>query len=206
MKQRKYGVYHHGELKFFVNKDLLKKQKVLHNLKKIKELHVYALGITELMIQMNPISDEEDLRTCDEELTEIEFKLQELQGFKRDVIYHQFWRRPHCRCPFLDNCERYPTENSIVNGNCPLHAPKTPVKSDLSDFIENMKFIHRVPFYKEKTFYGMLLAFIIFFVLFFGLAYLQPQLKKAIENISFNDRDTIYLKLVKGKWVEYDGR
>lgn len=53
---------------------------------------------------------------------EIEFRLQEAWGFKRNSNNHSWWFQvPHCLCPQLDNWDRVGTEYAIIVGNCPIH-------------------------------------------------------------------------------------
>ena len=52
---------------------------------------------------------------------ELEFMLQDLWGFDRDITKHRFWELPRCECSKLDNKERYGTPYQIINRDCPLH-------------------------------------------------------------------------------------
>ena len=58
------------------------------------------------------------------QLEDVEFRLQELWGFKQDANYHSWWLRPkNCECPKLDNRDpAYYGAGKIINGSCPIHA------------------------------------------------------------------------------------
>lgn len=65
------------------------------------------------------------LRHYDKLLTELEFEIQKAYKFEPDVHFHRFWERPLCKCPDLDNEERWGTGSYIVMGDCPLHGHHT---------------------------------------------------------------------------------
>lgn len=52
---------------------------------------------------------------------EIQFHLQYVWGFKKDINYHRFWDMPGCTCPLMDNDDAYPTGNYVINMECPIH-------------------------------------------------------------------------------------
>lgn len=54
-------------------------------------------------------------------LTAIEFKLQELWGFDKDIKFHRFWLAPKCTCAIVDNEDAYPSGYYYINADCPLH-------------------------------------------------------------------------------------
>lgn len=61
------------------------------------------------------------LKKIGDEITEIEFKLQELWGFPKDRASHTHWLRPiKCKCPKLDNKDAWGHEY-YINEECPLH-------------------------------------------------------------------------------------
>lgn len=84
----------------------------------IEELHIKR---DELFSKMASIDNKEELKEMDKKCREIEFALQDAWGFEREDRFHKFWIRPHCRCPKLDNEDRYPTGYYIMSDACPLH-------------------------------------------------------------------------------------
>ena len=101
-----------------MNKGLLDSQNCWGNLKKIKELHIKRY---ELYDKINSEVDSKKLEMLGKDSTELEFQLQELWNFKRDINFHRFWDLPKCRCPKLDNDDTYPFGFYVVSGDCPLH-------------------------------------------------------------------------------------
>jgi len=60
-----------------------------------------------------------------EKLEKIEYKMQELFGFKINRNYHRYWLQiPTCTCPKLDNKDNYGTQYRIYNIDCPAHGEK----------------------------------------------------------------------------------
>ena len=57
------------------------------------------------------------------DLESVEFRLQELWGFKQDAKYHTWWLKPKaCTCPKMDNTDpAYYGAGKIINGDCPIH-------------------------------------------------------------------------------------
>ncbi len=85
---------------------------------KIFELHKELIDIDYKLV-------EEDERDSIKKLLYdwhiVNFKLQELWGFKRDKNCHKFWRLTACSCPRMDNDDRYPDGHYIHNLNCKVH-------------------------------------------------------------------------------------
>ncbi len=65
-----------------------------------------------------------EIRKLAKDLTEIEYKLQETYGFKRDPSWAKFWEIGGCSCEVVANIERWPSESYLVNARCPIHGPK----------------------------------------------------------------------------------
>lgn len=51
----------------------------------------------------------------------LEAALQRLWGFPENVRYVRTWEYPYCKCPKIDNEDRYPSGEYIVNSKCPIH-------------------------------------------------------------------------------------
>lgn len=112
----------YGNEKSIVNKRLLDQQNAWSNLEKIKAKHYERILIYTEMENIK--RDNKLLRLYDELCTELEFELQGLWKFDRDINFHMFWQRPQCSCPKLDNQDRYPHGHYIINDECPLHGRK----------------------------------------------------------------------------------
>ena len=101
-----------------ISENLLTKQDAWDNLERINALHVERLELEDKILD---IDDPKVLSTLDVLYSTLELELQEAWGFPMDAKFHKFWNRPKCRCPKMDNNERYPHGRYIVNGDCPLH-------------------------------------------------------------------------------------
>ena len=57
-----------------------------------------------------------------QELENLEYKMQELFGFKVDRDFHKYWKDlTGCLCPRLDNLENFGTPYRITTDDCPYH-------------------------------------------------------------------------------------
>lgn len=114
----------HGERMVKLSQELIEKQE-LHegDIEKLLILHKKKMIIEEEMRKLSDpdMAERGTLRKYDKKLTQIEFALQAVWGFPQDENYHKFWERPHCKCPQMDNDDRYPTGFYVINGECPLH-------------------------------------------------------------------------------------
>ena len=54
-------------------------------------------------------------------LETIETELQALWGFEQNINYYKFWDVPACACPSMDNNDKYPYGNYVINLSCPVH-------------------------------------------------------------------------------------
>lgn len=84
---------------------------------KIEDLHRKREDYYNRML----IAPESDLKVWDKLCEELEFELQDLWKFDRNINFHKFWNRPRCLCPKMDNDDRYPTGNYVTMEDCPLH-------------------------------------------------------------------------------------
>ena len=112
--------------------------KPLYNIKRAKELRLtnkQCKKINKLHKKLNKIFDDElkvktgrlsatreQIKQWDEEIKDIEFKLQEAWGFDQDSRYHRYWYdQPLCTCPKMDNRELLGTEYRLTDFRCPVH-------------------------------------------------------------------------------------
>jgi len=106
-------------MKVILNQSLIAKQGLtLSELITIEELH----KTKQLLIwRMKHSKKPETLRRLANEITEIEYQLQDAWKFPRDVNFHRFWELPGCVCPVADNRERWGSGYSIHSQDCPIH-------------------------------------------------------------------------------------
>jgi len=108
-----------GEVFTYLNYFLLNKQGIdAGKLAQLKQLH-RAKRI--IMLAMESTEDPEHLRDLADSITDVEFELQETWGFPQDIRFHMFWQLPKCTCPKMDNFDRYPSGQYVVNKTCPIH-------------------------------------------------------------------------------------
>lgn len=104
-----------------LNKFLVIKQGLTESdINKIMKLHEIRLEKVAAMKNLNS-SDLAALRELRDEITEIDFQLQDLWKFGRNINYHRFFELPHCTCPRFDNLERIGLAEKIVDADCPIH-------------------------------------------------------------------------------------
>lgn len=115
-------VWHGGKESLVLNKALLDQQLAWHNLDLIKSLHKERFILED---EMYATDDPDLLYLLDKLYTEIEFELQDAWGFERNTKFHKFWQRPKCRCPVMDNEDRWNgSEYRVINSKCPLHGER----------------------------------------------------------------------------------
>lgn len=103
-----------------LNPDLIKKQKLTpSDIERVVDWH---LRLQEVMELMAGTRDSEYLHILAQTVESIEYALQEAWRFPRNRNKHSWWLRvPNCRCPQMDNRERWGTKYRIINGSCPVH-------------------------------------------------------------------------------------
>ncbi len=101
-----------------ISKNFLDKHNAWDNLAEIRALHLRKFVVYDLMDKTDNLTK---LKRYDKRLTELEYQLQEAWGFERNPDFHRFWERPKCKCPVLDNKDRYPTGYYVIVSKCPLH-------------------------------------------------------------------------------------
>jgi hypothetical protein len=117
----KYVIVHDTEIVGYISKALCDDKKLSYDtIKLICETHAVKYGIL-IDMQNTDVSNVKALKEYAEQLTEIEYTLQRLWGFPENSAYHKFWLLPHCKCPRMDNQDRYATGCSIIDTECPVH-------------------------------------------------------------------------------------
>ena len=51
----------------------------------------------------------------------LEFEQQRLWKFQKDRNFHYWFNLPGCKCPVMDNRDRYGTKYRVVSHDCPAH-------------------------------------------------------------------------------------
>lgn len=101
-----------------LSEDLMKKQSIdMEGAAEILGLHARKLALYAGMEGAEDFS----LSAYGRELRNVEYALQRAWGFPQSAKYHKFWEAPRCTCPKMDNEERYPTGNYVINRNCLVH-------------------------------------------------------------------------------------
>ena len=89
------------------------------NLPKIDEVHKVIGAIFDRIGGFNIVYGEKGVAKM---VTNLDFRLQELWGFKPDQKFHTYWYKiPGCKCPKMDNAERVGTGFNLINKTCPYH-------------------------------------------------------------------------------------
>ncbi|MHA1348050.1 MAG: hypothetical protein ACTSO3_16735 [Candidatus Heimdallarchaeaceae archaeon] len=108
-----------------INEHLLDKQDVWKNLKDILDIRI---GIASLLDYEEILCEDKELNKENakqilEELTEMEYKLQDFWGFDRDKNFHTYvLQLAGCLCPSLDNRELLGLERRWISEDCPYHS------------------------------------------------------------------------------------
>ncbi len=117
---QKYKIVYPDGTSTYLNKLLLIKQKVSdENLELLKHAHIYKFN---LYTEMGAADSPAEFKVIAKKITDVEYYMQELWGFPKDIKMHRFWELPHCNCAKIDNEERYGTGIYIYSKNCPIHS------------------------------------------------------------------------------------
>jgi hypothetical protein len=102
-----------------LNKHLIREKNISdETLNNIKRVHHEKLF---LFTEMDKTDNVETLRSYAKMITKLEFELQELWCFPKDIKFHKFWELPKCKCPKMDNDDAWGSGYYIVSGQCPIH-------------------------------------------------------------------------------------
>jgi len=103
----------------YLNKLLIERQNVSEeDVERLKQKHRERLRV---VISMEKTDEPNVLKLLNETIVKIDFALQEIWGFKQNSNYHRWWEVPKCKCPPMDNRDRYGTKYRITVDNCPIH-------------------------------------------------------------------------------------
>jgi len=103
-----------------IKKDMLVKQGISEEtLKQMKSVYD---EMDELFKQIEKEEDASQLKVLANKIPDLEYRLQELWGFRKDSRYHRYWfKAPKCTCPVLDNLDNLGTDIREISPFCPLH-------------------------------------------------------------------------------------
>lgn len=108
-----------GREEFFINPNLCKKQNITQEgLDELKATHILVQKTLEAMENTD---DPHTLKMLNAAWKDHQFKLQKVWGFDMNADFHHWYTVPKCRCPKVDNAERWGTKYGIISGNCPIH-------------------------------------------------------------------------------------
>jgi hypothetical protein len=108
-----------GRDEFFLNPDLCKKQNITaEGLQELKNLHY---KVQQVLQDMENTDKPETLKALNNSWKDLQFKLQLTWGFDQNANFHHWYTVPKCRCPKIDNAERWGTKYGIISGDCPIH-------------------------------------------------------------------------------------
>ena len=114
-----FFVRYPGREDFFLNPNLCKKQGLTQeNLDELKALHLRVQGVLEAM---EATDDKAELQSLNKGWKCLQFELQRVWKFEQNAQFHHWYLVPKCRCPKLDNAERWGTAYAITSGGCPIH-------------------------------------------------------------------------------------
>lgn len=106
-----------------LNPELLKKQMISKRTQKwLISSHKIKV---EIFNAMQATDDPVALKALAKIETALELHQQELWGFEPNENAHYWWKVPKCRCPKMDNAERYGTPYGIISATCPVHGCET---------------------------------------------------------------------------------
>jgi len=118
-KSESFIVEYPGREPFYINPNLCKKQKI--TLEGLGELRTLHLGVQNILNAMEHTDDVGTLKVLNMEWKRLQFELQQVWGFEQNANFHHWYTVPKCRCPKIDNAERWGTGYGIVSGACPIH-------------------------------------------------------------------------------------
>lgn len=115
-----------------LNDNLIEKQEVtVEEIGNILGLHARKMILYSMLECTENEWTDNEIEDTVSDLTKLEFALQRAWGFPQSMAYHRFWQTPRCKCPTMDNEERYGTKQFIIMASCPLHGDNTGFRSTL---------------------------------------------------------------------------
>lgn len=105
-----------------LNEYLIKKRHLTED--DVKAIIIWTKAKSKLFTKMKHTKDIKRLRELANQVTRIEYFIQEAWHFRRNKNWHRFWLLPRCTCPVLDNRDRLGTKYSVISGDCIIHRLK----------------------------------------------------------------------------------
>lgn len=102
-----------------INQSLLRAKEIDNNTRlKIEKLQKIRCCFYDIM---EVTDDKTQLRNYSNIITQINYQLQRLWGFKLDSTKHDWYNIPKCSCPKSDNNQYWGINNRIINKLCIIH-------------------------------------------------------------------------------------
>jgi len=118
----KFNITYKNKVVGRINSALVEKQNLSDvTLDEIKFKHGVKRFLMDLLAGINIKNNPKRVKILQNGIMNIEYELQDLWGFPRDIKFHKFWELPQCRCPKMDNEDSYPSGYYVINELCPLH-------------------------------------------------------------------------------------
>jgi len=115
-------IVQYGKYKLQLNGKLIGKL-TIEKAEKLKETYIEMFKIFE---QIENTTNRVKILELNQQIEPLEFKMQELFGFKIDRNYHRWWRDcPKCTCPGMDNQDAFGTDFRYYDSNCIIHGNQT---------------------------------------------------------------------------------
>lgn len=112
----------YGKYDITLNPNMVGKMKI-YQVEELKKVYIEMFKVFE---QMENTSSPIRLYCLNKSIEPLEFKMQELFGFKVDSNYHRYWCEcPKCTCPKIDNREMRGTGMRYYDSGCIIHGEKT---------------------------------------------------------------------------------
>jgi len=115
-------IVQYGKYKLQLNGKLIGKLTI----EKVEELKDTYIEMFKIFEQIENTTNRVEIFKLNQQLEPLEFKMQELFGFKVDKNYHRWWRDcPKCSCPSMDNQDGFGTDIRYYDGDCIIHGNQT---------------------------------------------------------------------------------
>ena len=112
----------YGKYDMVLNPQMAGKLKI-YQVEELKKVYIELFKVFE---QMENEGSRIELYKLNQSIEPLEFKMQELFGFKVDRNYHRYWCEcPKCTCPKMDNRDIRGTDIRYYDEECIIHGSQT---------------------------------------------------------------------------------
>ena len=96
--------------------------------------------------KMKELNSKKSLLPYVDKIEKLEFKMQKAWRFTQDAKFHSWWNlAPHCKCPRMDNDERFGNGERIISSECILHSKPISKKPEMKRECKKCFYITRNP-------------------------------------------------------------